>query len=273
MNFKERTKETLRKGEETRGDFTPDPSSAPAKLYRYWLANTNSRKGKRIVDGLRKENFCHYWRVVMFWAPLMWVINNIIATKTMAVISGIAATIAVVGSFFFMSNPGKVIITILAVIGVAVVVALAGLVWVVTWEKVEDKWPNFASKIEDAVPFVVASLVGTLIVILVAGAFIDGLGWIAGLIWFSVFVAAGALITFGVFTLDKYLDGKAAQRKEEWNAMSLEDQIKALESAVVIKPPGKVKKFFIGLGQFITLVSQIVRVNKWKICPIVNVPK
>ena len=39
------------------------------------------------------------------------------------------------------------------------------------------------------------------------------------------------------------------------------------------KEPGRLKKFFAGLGDFFVLAANVVRVKKWKICPLVEVPR
>ncbi len=43
----------------------PDARSWLARIYVYWLKVTNSRIP-------RQENFCHFWRVILIWAPLEW---------------------------------------------------------------------------------------------------------------------------------------------------------------------------------------------------------
>lgn len=48
------------------GNLTIDPTSWHAKLYWYW------RPKARFKTVAYKENLCHYVRVVIFWAPLMW---------------------------------------------------------------------------------------------------------------------------------------------------------------------------------------------------------
>lgn len=40
------------------------------RVYRYWL--DNGRSGFRWACGQRRENLCHYVRVVLLWAPLAW---------------------------------------------------------------------------------------------------------------------------------------------------------------------------------------------------------
>jgi hypothetical protein len=49
------------------GNLTIDPTSWHAKMYNYW------RPKARFKTVAYRENLCHYVRVVLFWAPLMWV--------------------------------------------------------------------------------------------------------------------------------------------------------------------------------------------------------
>lgn len=43
----------------------PDAKSWLARIYVYWLKTTHA-------DIPRQENFCHFWRVILIWAPLEW---------------------------------------------------------------------------------------------------------------------------------------------------------------------------------------------------------
>lgn len=53
-----------------------DPSLWHAKLYLYWLA-TGGMNGPGY-----KENFCHYWRVVLLWAPRRWFSHSVAGRVT-----------------------------------------------------------------------------------------------------------------------------------------------------------------------------------------------
>lgn len=44
----------------------PDAESFVARVYIYWLKTTGAE-----IPG--RENFCHFWRVVLLWAPLEWI--------------------------------------------------------------------------------------------------------------------------------------------------------------------------------------------------------
>jgi hypothetical protein len=52
-----------RQGEERRGTYVPAVDGAPLRVYQWWHTKTNS--------DIERDNFCHYWRVVVFWAPLL----------------------------------------------------------------------------------------------------------------------------------------------------------------------------------------------------------
>jgi hypothetical protein len=94
-------------------------------------------------------------------------------------------------------------------------------------------------------------------------------GPIALLWWFGIFATLGAA-GFILVTAATYFDGKEAQRKEAFNALPLEERI-AIKEAQDNVPPGRITKFFTGVRDVVVFMVQVVRVNKWKICPIVDI--
>jgi hypothetical protein len=59
--IREKRQALIRKGEQER-KIRP-AEGKPRELYEYWRAHTKRHVGR--------VNFCHYWRVVVIWAPLM----------------------------------------------------------------------------------------------------------------------------------------------------------------------------------------------------------
>ena len=67
-----KSEQILKDGAAIRQTFTPEPNSAPTRAYKYWVESSQ--------HGLypENENFCHFWRVVLIWAPVWWVLNHTI---------------------------------------------------------------------------------------------------------------------------------------------------------------------------------------------------
>lgn len=60
----------LSRGDASRLNWDPDPASFHYRVYRWW-----AKKANRDID--TEDNFCHYWRVVMIWAPLRFLANPV----------------------------------------------------------------------------------------------------------------------------------------------------------------------------------------------------
>lgn len=56
-----------RQGAIARRDWSPSKGSFHYRIYRWW----ERKSGKEVV----RENFCHYCRVVLIWAPLRWLVK------------------------------------------------------------------------------------------------------------------------------------------------------------------------------------------------------
>lgn len=62
--LQEARKKRREKGEARRATFHPEPTGKPTQVYHWWASNGGNAPAR--------ENFCHYWRVIVFWAPLLW---------------------------------------------------------------------------------------------------------------------------------------------------------------------------------------------------------
>lgn len=59
--LRDRARQVRERGTRERRNWNPSPESAHYRLYRKWDEITGKAPAK--------ENFCHYWRVVLLWAP------------------------------------------------------------------------------------------------------------------------------------------------------------------------------------------------------------
>ncbi|MEO8863079.1 MAG: hypothetical protein ABI354_02030 [Candidatus Saccharimonadales bacterium] len=70
-------------GAEKRRDWSPSESSGHYRIYRSW-----QRKSDKHIE---RENFCHYWRVVLIWAPLRALRKPLLALVGLIAVAGIVA--------------------------------------------------------------------------------------------------------------------------------------------------------------------------------------
>src|SRR4051812_11756485 len=75
-NLRTRASEIKAAGEAERGNF--EPTGAPKRLYQYWLSHSTTSRADKVRTGLQRENFCHFWRVVAIWAPLMFLRRGVV---------------------------------------------------------------------------------------------------------------------------------------------------------------------------------------------------
>ncbi|MDN5835205.1 MAG: hypothetical protein L0H36_01050 [bacterium] len=85
--WRERAKSVRKQGEIQRRDWNPQSGSVHLRMYQWWQARSSR------AEDISRENFCHYWRVVMIWAPLRWAWPKLLvllgAVAAMALITGI----------------------------------------------------------------------------------------------------------------------------------------------------------------------------------------
>jgi hypothetical protein len=263
VNFRQRASELVAQGEAVRSDFTP--RGVPLEMYEWWLDNSPSEKALDIRLGYRQENFCHFWRVVLIWVPLMWTMDKAIAfatTKTFKVIASLVG-LALVGVVIYALTTTGSWLELLGVLALLVGVAagIFGLVWGVT--AIHRRWPDFWFRAVGTV-FVVAA-VGVLVSMVVL------FKWkaVVGLV---VLVAGAFLFNFVIDKIVSYSSGKRQQRLREYE--------KALDAYYdgtgphpddIYREPGRTSRFFSGVLDFAILIGQAIRVKKWKICPIVKI--
>ena len=80
-NTRRLVEQTWEKGAAERRDWNPQPDSAHYRVYKWWM----ERSGKR-PD---RENLCHYWQVVLIWAPLRWLVKPLLVLLGIAVVAGL----------------------------------------------------------------------------------------------------------------------------------------------------------------------------------------
>lgn len=299
MNFREKANEIRAVGEQTRGDYTP--KGAPARIYNYWLNNSESIDATAIRSGGRKENFCHYWRVVAIWSPLLMLGNKIglngfmlliflanlgiiiyagVSTGSyLAVFGGVALGLSVaLGTIagilaarqtradteFNYDARQTLVLRLCFLFGLPTALLFFGISWLVLHK------PDQTAKALGRTAFAVgvAAAASALIwVIAMEGPMV--ILYIIGIVGGCVLLAAALLsLGYGIVTLIEYSRGKQALRETQAKNEYFEKHGEVPPATV--RKPSPVKKFFSGVGDFIVLIAQVVRVNKWKICPVVE---
>lgn len=269
--FREKAREIKAAGEAERGNFTPD--GVPKRMYQYWLRNTNSVKGTRIRIGTRKENFCHFWRVVAIWAPLMWLgskAQDFLTSKVgivSMVLTAIAAVVVLVQSTIgwidFLIGLGGAVIVVATIVGVVL-----GLAWIK-----ENR--------EDWIPKIAIGLGSVFVIVLFTGFVID-FGWLPVLLWTIGIAAALAALIATAIGVGYVLAALRRIANDKWDAYE-KAQVEAYERGegpnpyeVSERKPAPrwaqaIANFFRGIGDMLILFGQVVRVKKWGICPLVEI--
>jgi hypothetical protein len=230
--FRDKANEITAAGEARRGHFNPDADSAHLKVYKWWVENSQAGiKPKR-------ENFCHYWRVVVIWSPLFWLGLHLVD-----------AVDWIISKFPKREPKAKSL-------------------------KKKSFFKKHAETIKKALMGLLYVVMTVLILVAFAGlviAFIqDPLG---GAIIVGAIVISAALITAISYYIGSLVQ-KRRDRDYELEQKFFNGEISFAEY-MGIKPkkaPGKISKFFKGVADFCHLAFQVVRVKKWKICPFVEIP-
>jgi hypothetical protein len=242
MSIKDKSEKVLDEGMAKRATFQPPVDSAPLRAYQYWLKSSGREPFR--------ENFCHFWRVVVIWAPLHFIGNTVVIP-------------------FFTSRPMR---------------ALGrGIAWVFT--KPTKAWKSLDYDTQKKVEKTVAkALIGVLIALLLTllVAMAVSVGIFNFLLGLTILVGIGATIVAFVALAEHLTRNSRAKREaerqrilglpyDEWRvAMGLEK--KPREPKWYDGPVAKVKAFFSAIGDYLVLFGNVVRVNKWKICPLVEIP-
>lgn len=306
-DLRKKAKEIKAAGEAERGNF--QPSGAPLRLYNYWLRNTKSTKGLRIRLGEQRENFCHFWRVVAIWAPLMGLRRGFVRvaehpiTLVLLVLAAIVGvTVAGITSESFL----EVFLIIVAVaIGFASVVA--GIVGAISLLHADDTARRDA-ELPTRKPALILAVLGlpSFLLIFLVGKLINAIAKVVKgreEVCAKIFLGSGVLIALGIALvtagpvdtliavgvlaavfavglgaillmafLSDYVSGLRRQRKVK--SAQAAEAFRAEHGhypSDVPREPSKIANFFSGIGDFVVFIGQIVRVNKWKICPLVEV--
>lgn len=122
----------------TRGTWVVSQDSWHYKLYKTWLDYGGSNPSSY------KENLCHYWRVVIFWALARWFVNREFKEKWwLRPVSIFGVTTIVVGSgilaYFFPLQMGIGVISLIAFVGLAIGLGFFS-VWVTDDPERNRKW-------------------------------------------------------------------------------------------------------------------------------------
>jgi uncharacterized membrane protein HdeD (DUF308 family) len=88
-DWRERATAIREEGTLARRDWSPSADSFHWKIYQWW----RTHDGKAPL----RENWCHYFWVVVFWAPLKWVTQPLRSYKFWAAVGILAATLVVLG--------------------------------------------------------------------------------------------------------------------------------------------------------------------------------
>ena len=285
MSLAEKTRATLEAGKANRGEFKPKADSLPVRSYNYWLNNSKSDKAEDIRYGSRRENFCHYWRVVAIWAPLLKLgksLNTLVENPITYVVLGIIAIALLVGGSLFIDG---FFVSLAIGVGILLAIVAAGLALVVglsfLGDFIEDRFPKFVVKVENFFKsWKTWAGIGGLILAAIVYATSAGTGGIGYIVWASVFAFLG-LSGFAIVKALDYAEGKRAQRQAEWDALDFDTQDAIFDYLHdlnrIKRKPNRVERWFVGAGNAIVdvleFIVQVVRVNKWKICPLVEIPQ
>lgn len=313
MSLREKAKEVHEAGKAERGNF--EPTGAPMRAYQFWLKNTKSKKGRAVRNGTQRENFCHFWRVVAIWAPLMGIkvlARNLADNTAFQVTATVFLVGVILAAIVFGVLTTEVVPLVLAAIA-AIIYIIAGLVsggvLAINPEEQTDRelfWLRVIALV--TLPVSLLMFLGSKIAVTVPESVWKGIGIclftlaaalvvIAGLVkaffaigfWLFVIIgSAVAVLVAGFFLvsfLGEMLQGlrkrariKADLREQE----ALERDEVADDKPVKFRKPSRLELFFarvgnglagVGttIGDFVIFAAQVIRVNKWKICPLVTI--
>lgn len=235
MDLSDKARDVVAEGTARRGEYDPEPGSVPYRLYQDY-----ARRGGRVPT---RENFCHFWRVVVIWAPLFWVRDHTVNTAPFKrfMKSGVGGTLKAVGrgiAFPFKFIDRKV---------------------------GHDRLMNIG-----IITFMTLVVLYALGMLFLMGS---SLAWWAPLVLVAGLAAVAVFIGYVIEPLiDKRQRRKQAERDAAW-AKRWEAILNGTyePEPEVVKQPGIVRRFFSGLWDLIVLLAQVIRVKKWKICPYVNI--
>jgi hypothetical protein len=305
MSLRDKAREVKEAGVAERGNFAPH--GVPKRIYQWWLAKSDSKKARAIRYGDRKENFCHFWRVVLFWAPLRFVgytvnkyaVNSYVGYALAILCVLVALVLAILNPLVALATVGILVFIALQSLGVMAGVS-AGLTQSHRneYDLLDDRryialffilgfalaLPAYLitrfirfykERLTDYNKQIGLSVLG---LVLVASTLILGtaVSWHFVLVAAAIVVAAGFVCVIGYFLVGHiadFIQGRrvlAQKRVEDALAVYLAENghLPTREPSALEVRLGKILS---GIGDFIVLVAQVIRVNKWKFCPTVEI--
>lgn len=268
-SFREKAAEIKAAGESERGNF--QPSGVPLRMYNFWLDNSESKKAAQISIGERKENFCHFWRVVAIWAPLLFV-GKRLAKVVDHPATFVAIAIAIVALVVFGGVTSEAFREILIIISIAVGILAAAFGLFAAVYAIVD---HYAEDTDAVMNKILGWFAGTITVIAI-GTLLTALiienpvATITTIVSIAIAVGLGFIL---VGPISDFIAGrrKIAKAKYEQRIQDIIDGKIKVNLKSEPREPNIIEKFLTGFGDFIILIAQVVRVNKWKICPFVEV--
>jgi hypothetical protein len=288
--FAERAREIRENAAAERKNFDPGKYPNASRRYNYWLEHGG--------EAPIRENWCHFWRVAAIWAPLrkyevevlsQWWGKVLTAAVYVALVmlAGWLLGGLVPMAIIFLGLPWLVLagftaerlfqkdrpwwVWALAALTFPVSFLLWGGAEVVT--RVPKKAWTVIGKIVAGVWF--AALAGLLVWVIALTVMEEG--WLPVLLWslasvcfLGVLIAAFAGLEYLTARQREKREAERAARSEAiWNAVQNNEPVPWTEP----KRPNAIKRFFTGVAEFLVMMWQVVVTSKWKICPLIEVPK
>jgi ABC-type multidrug transport system fused ATPase/permease subunit len=270
-----------RQGEERRGTYVPAVDGAPLRVYQWWHAKTGST--------IERDNFCHYWRVVIFWAPLLG-IRLMVARLLEFKVAQVAVLLLGFGATYMLCRElgiGKAVLTIAGLLYLIVGIFF-GIIYQSdgrSYVGLLGRSPVSVQRIGYAVSPValcvrrVATLfksapmsrlgdklisVSLVMIALVLTAVIVGVlyamyveAWWYPLVFIAGLVGFFMLIFGGEKARKAWRDARTERRGTTGNNDAAR--------------PRRIRAFMRAVLEFAQLAFEALRVEKWKICPLVEI--
>jgi MFS family permease len=295
MSLKTRTQEVLEAGKAKRGDWQPEKGSWSERRYQYY----HKRTGK----GRENENFCRFWRVATIWATKerwaeraenvsdktygiiavlvyaliislfaqssAWLVSVIIVAVPLAV-AGIISTVELLRKRSRWEEPltdkQRKLAWVFAALAFPVSLPIAGLTWVIR------RWPSEWNETVVNVILGIFSLgVLALFVFFIIDTFHDWT-WAAVITIAIVAVIVTAVVAafaFAAVLISGFREKKKEARQNEYERRL--DAGEPVEYTAIVHPfSAWLGRLFTNIGDIIIFVAQVVRVKKWKVCPLVQ---
>lgn len=211
------TEDIMQHGREKRGTWQPRVDGAPLRSYLWWRKETGNYRSM--------ENFCHFWRVVLIWAPLLRLRRLV--------------------------TQGRLRKTDCEqlVIGLSLLLIVALMILNLAW----GMWPAF----------------GAWAILAAPAAFAGALAAFYGLI-----VAADKIVeAVKSYRRKKRLNAPTpVVTKEDVSRSPKQRHVGPAIERVLVRVGKPISRILVTVWEYLVLIAQAVRVKKWRICPIVEIP-